>query len=142
VITIVRLLDYQANQPLGTVIAKAIIIPNTPVTLATLSIAIPKRAALKNRVELLATTGIRGDKGIARIKFKIRHVKVRNVVTAIQEIRSSKKGSDVVTLQGIDFDIPSGIHRYVLTAENIARGTAAEVVGPISFSALAVSSKE
>ena len=48
----------------------------------------------------------------------------------------------IATFQAIDMDVNKGTHRYQVTVENMTNGTVAAVVGPISFSGLAIAPSE
>ncbi|WP_274361942.1 exosporium protein C [Paenibacillus thermotolerans] len=136
----VRILDKKATQPRRRFnLSRAVRIPHSPskLNLASIQIKIPMNSQ-PNRVELVATVGVRGVTGIAQIRFKIWR-NGRHIYTAQQGIESS--GSErnyVVTFQAIDRNVAAGTHRYMVTAENVTRGTRAAVVGPVSFSGLAV----
>lgn len=138
----VRIVDYRAVEPLKRFnLSRPINIPITPnrLNLATLTISIPQSAAKKNRVELIGTAGVRGITGISQLKFTIfrDRLEIFNTVQGIESAGSEQ--NYVVTFQGIDFNVGSGNHTYVLTVENMTPGTTAQVVGPVSFSALAIS---
>ncbi|WP_429749529.1 MULTISPECIES: exosporium protein C [unclassified Bacillus (in: firmicutes)] len=141
VIIIFRIIDYQATEPLRKVDeAKAFTIPQSPkkVKLAELQVHIPKKHARENHVELILTVGIKGITGIAQIVFR--------VFRDDQEIFMAQQGIEsvdseqfyIVTFQAIDTNVKAGSHKYRVTAENITKGTTAAVVGPLSFSALAI----
>jgi hypothetical protein len=137
----VRLIDYQATEPISMVNNNnPIAIPHSPnhTVLATISITIPKNAN-KNHVELIATVGVRGISGTSQILFKI--FRDGKVIFSAQEGVESDPTSEVnyiATFQAIDTNVKKGSHLYELTAENITIGTEAAVVGPISFSGLAI----
>lgn len=92
----------------------------------------------ENKVEILATIGVRGVSGIAQIMFRIFRdgQEIYNTVQGIESTGSEQ--NYVVTFQAIDLDVPTGTHLYRLTAENLTGGTTAQVVGPVSFSLLAI----
>jgi len=94
--------------------------------------------AQPNRVELVATVGVRGVTGIAQILFKIFRdgVQIFNTIQGIESAGSEQNYA--VTFQAIDRNVRSGNHVYTVTAENLTANTRADVVGPISFSGLAV----
>jgi hypothetical protein len=88
-----------------------------------------------NKVELVASVGLRGVTGIGQIRFRIFRGNTE-IFNTIQGIES--KGSErnyMVTFQAIDTRI-SGTHAYTVTAENMTAGTTVKVVGPVSFSGL------
>ncbi|TJY44546.1 exosporium protein C [Cohnella pontilimi] len=134
-----RFLDKEAVQPRRRFNRlTATRIPRSPgrIVLATIRITIPVNAQ-PNRVELVATVGVRGITGIAQILFRIFR-DGREIFNTIQGIESAGSEQNyAVTFQGIDRNVPRGTHRYTVTAENLTAGTAANVVGPISFSGLA-----
>ncbi len=137
-----RIIDYQAKQPISIVNNnKPIPIPLSPKVLATIDITIPRKDAHNNHVELIATVGVRGenDSGTSQILFKI--FRDGKEIYRAQEGVESDPTSEVnyiVTIQAIDKNLGQGSHFYKLTAENIINGPQAAVVGPISFSGLAV----
>ncbi|MCM2532919.1 exosporium protein C [Neobacillus pocheonensis] len=138
----VRIIDYQATEPLRKVNNNSpIAIPHSPrrIVLASIRISIPRRDANKNHVELIATVGVRGVSGTSQILFKI--FRDGKEIFRAQEGVESDPTSEVnyiVTVQAIDTNVGQGSHLYQVTAENITIGTEAAVVGPISFSGLAV----
>ncbi|KAB2328593.1 exosporium protein C [Cytobacillus depressus] len=137
----VRVLDFQATQPLNSFNpAKGFIIPQAPqsVPLATIRINIPSIATRNNHVELIATVGVEGITGIAQILFRIFRdgEEIFNTQTGIESAGSEQNYA--ITFQAIDTNLRAGSHVYEVTAENITGNTTANVVGPISFSGLAV----
>lgn len=104
---------------------------------ATLLLTIPANAQ-PNRVDLVATVGVRGVSGTAQILFRI----FRGSTQIFNTIQGIENGGDeenyVVTFQAIDRNVATGTHNYRVTAENLTAGTRVDVVGPVSFSALAV----
>lgn len=133
----VRIVDFRAAQPRSRFnLSTATVIPHSPtrLRLATLRVSLRERAT----VELIATVGVRGVTGIAQVRFRIFR-DGKEIFNNQQGIESA--GSErnyVVTFQGIDMKVHSGTHTYTLTVENMTAGTTATVVGPISFSALAI----
>ncbi len=138
---IVRIIDYQATEPLRKIDeTKAFNIPQSPkkVKLAELRVHIPRKHVRENHVELIFTVGIKGITGIAQVVFRI--------FRDDQEIFVSQQGIEsndseqfyIVTFQAIDKNLKPGSHMYRVTAENITNNTTAAVVGPLSFSALAI----
>ncbi|WP_374017633.1 exosporium protein C [Paenibacillus thiaminolyticus] len=109
--------------------------------LATIRIRIPAANAQPNRVELVATVGVTGVTGIAQILFRIFRdgVEIFNTQQGIESAGSEQNYA--VTFQAIDKNVRSGSHVYTVTAENRANNTRADVVGPISFSGLAVKTR-
>ncbi len=137
-----HIVDYQATEPISKVgQVTPITIPNSPkkVVLATIRITIPKKAADRNHVELIATVGVRGIMGTSQILFKI--FRDGKEIFRAQEGVESDPASEVnyiVTFQAIDKNLRAGSHTYQVTAENITKRTQAAVVGPLSFSGLAI----
>lgn len=139
-----RILDKAAVQPLRSFnLARSFTIRRSPGrnTLATIQIRIPSTNSQPNRVELVATVGVRGITGISQIKFRIFRdgVQIFNTVQGIESAGSEQ--NYVVTFQAIDRNVRAGTHVYTLTAENRTANTRADVVGPISFSGLAVKTR-
>ncbi|MFF2754035.1 exosporium protein C [Psychrobacillus sp. NPDC058041] len=137
----VQILDYQATEPLSTFNPdNAFTIPQAPfkVLLASIQINIPSTASRNNRVELVSSIGVTGITNISQVVFRI----FRNG----KEIFNTQDGVEsagseinyVFTFQAIDSNLTSGANFYQLTAENITPNTQANVVGPISFSGLAI----
>jgi len=137
-----RIIDYQATEPVRKVgQIRPVTIPHSPrkVVLATIRISIPRVNANNNHVELVATVGVRGVMGTSQILFKI--FRDGKEIFRAQEGVESDPTSEVnyiVTFQAIDTNVGEGTHTYQVTAENITNGTEAAVVGPISFSGLAI----
>ncbi|CAM3002244.1 exosporium protein C [Paenibacillus sediminis] len=137
----VRVLDKAAVQPRSRFnLSRAFTIPRSPgrVTIATIRLRIPANST-PNRVELVATVGVRGVRGIAQVLFRIFR-DGREIFNTRQGIESDPESevNYVVTFQGIDRNVSTGNHVYTVTAENLTANTRADVVGPISFSGLAV----
>ncbi|MEH7515111.1 exosporium protein C [Gottfriedia acidiceleris] len=137
-----RIIDYQATEPIRMVNNdKPIAIPHSPkrIVLASIDIKIPCRNANKNHVELIATVGVQGLIETSQILFKIFR-DGKEIFRAQNGIESdpTSEVNYIVTFQAIDKNVGEGKHRYQVTAENITNGTEAAVVGPISFSGLAV----
>ncbi|WP_163856257.1 exosporium protein C [Paenibacillus elgii] len=139
----VRILDKAAVEPRRTFnLSKSFTIPRSPrkVRLATIRIRIPVNSR-PNRVELVATVGVRGITGIAQILFRIFRdgKEIFNTKQGIESAGSEQNYA--VTFQAIDTNVKAGNHVYVVTAENQTANTRADVVGPISFSGLAVKTR-
>lgn len=116
-----RVLDKAAVQPRRKFnLARAFTIRRSPgrSRLATIRIRIPAMNARPNRVELVATVGVRGITGIAQILFRIFRdgKEIFNTVQGIESAGSERNYS--VTFQAIDRNVRSGNHTYTLTAEN------------------------
>jgi hypothetical protein len=142
-INLVRILDKNAVEPLRRFnLARSFIIPRSPtrIRLATIRIRIPANAQ-PNRVELVATVGVRGITGIAQIRFRIFRDK-KEIFNTQQGVESAGSEENyVVTFQAIDSNVRSGTHVYTVTTENLTANTRADVVGPISFSGLAIKTR-
>jgi len=138
---LVRILDKAAVQPRSRFnLSNPVTIRRSPAStrLATIRIRIPFVKAQPNRVELVATVGVRGVTGIAQILFRIFRdgVEIFNTQQGIESAGSEE--NYVVTFQAIDRNVRSGNHVYKVTAENRTANTRADIVGPVSFSGLAV----
>lgn len=105
--------------------------------IAIIHLRIPRNAR-PNRVDLVATVGVRGVTGISQILFRVFRdgVEIYNTLQGIESAGSEQNYA--VTFQAEDKNVKSGIHTYTVTAENRTANTRADVVGPISFSGLAV----
>ncbi|WEK53542.1 MAG: exosporium protein C [Candidatus Cohnella colombiensis] len=137
----VRILDKAAVQPLRKFnLSRSFTIRRSPgrSRLATIQLRIPVSNAQPNRVELVATVGVKGVTGIAQILFRIfrDRTEIFNTQQGIESAASEQNYA--VTFQAIDKNVRSGRHVYTVTAENLTANTRADVVGPISFSGLAV----
>ncbi|ANY65345.1 exosporium protein C [Paenibacillus sp. BIHB 4019] len=138
-----RILDKQAVQPRSRFNqSKSFIIPRSPkrVTLAKIRLKIPVNSQ-PNRVELVATVGVQGITGIAQILFRIFRdgKEIFNTKVGIESAASEQNYA--VTFQSIDKNLSAGNHVYTVTAENQTANTRADVVGPISFSGLAIQTR-
>lgn len=138
-----RILNYQATQPQSSVdIITAIGIPQSPsnVKLAQLFLVIPDESD-KNTVELMVTVGVQGVLNISQIFFRIfrGNVEIFNTQQGVESTGSEQ--TYTIAFQGIEFNVEEGSHVYKVTAENITPNSDAIVVGPISFSALAINAK-
>ncbi|NEU30554.1 exosporium protein C [bacterium LRH843] len=137
-----RIVDYQATQPVSKVNQiTPIRIAHTPnrTTLATIDITIPRKNTMNNSVELIATVGVRGVTGTSQLLFKIFR-DGREIFSAQEGVESDPESevNYIVTFQGIDMHAGRGTHVYRVTVENLTAGAQAAVVGPISFSGLAI----
>ncbi|MCM3698448.1 exosporium protein C [Paenibacillus macerans] len=139
----VRILDKAAVQPRSRFnLANSIIIRRSPgrSRLATITIRIPVNSQ-PNRVDLVATVGVRGITGIAQILFRIFRdgKEIFNTQQGIESAASEQNYA--VTFQAEDRNVRAGAHVYTVTAENLTANTKAAVVGPVSFSGLAVKTR-
>ena len=141
-----RIIDYKATEPVSKVDQiSPKMIPHSPKRLkvAHIDITIPRRNAKDNNVELIATVGLRGVTGTSQLLFRI--FRDEKEIFRAQEGVESDPESEVnyiATFQAIDMDVNKGTHRYQVTVENMTNGTEAAVVGPISFSGLAIAPSE
>ncbi|MDC0762861.1 exosporium protein C [Brevibacillus sp. AG] len=139
-----RILDKAAVQPRRRFnLANSFTIRRSPgrSLLATIRIRIPSRHSQPNRVELVATVGVRGITGIAQILFRIFR-DGREIFNTLQGIESTGSEQNyAVTFQAIDRNVRAGTHIYTVTAENRTANTRADVVGPVTFSGLAVKTR-
>ncbi|HDR8183852.1 TPA: exosporium protein C [Bacillus thuringiensis] len=135
-----HIIDYQATQPLNRTNETTFAIPNSPdkAILANLKLRISSRDSRNNRVELIATVGVKGITDISQILFRIfrDNTEIFNTQVGIESTDSEQFYAQ--TFQAIDQDLNCGTHVYSLTVENLTSGASAEVVGPLSFSALAI----
>lgn len=111
--------------------------PNKAI-LANLKLRISSRDSRNNRVELIATIGVEGITETSQVLFRIfrDNIEIFNAQVGIESTDSEQ--FYVQTFQAIDQNVSSGTHEYSLTVENLTSGASAEVVGPLSFSALAI----
>ncbi|MDR0267786.1 exosporium protein C [Paenibacillus sp.] len=138
----VRILDKAAVQPRSRFnLSNSMTIKRSPSRLATVRIRIPVSNAQPNRVELVTTVGIQGVTGIAQILFRIFRdgVEIFNTQQGIESAASEQNYA--ITFQAIDKNVRSGSHVYTVSAENLTANTRADIVGPISFSGLAVKTR-
>ena len=141
-----RIIDYKATEPVSKVDQiSPKMIPHSPkrLTVAHINITIPRRNEKDNNVELIATVGVRGVTGTSQLLFKI--FRDDKEIFRAQEGVESDPESEVnyiATFQAIDMDVNKGTHRYQVTVENMTNGTVAAVVGPVSFSGLAIAPSE
>ena len=138
----VQVLDYQATEPLSSFNpAIGFPIPVTPfsVPLASIQLTIPSSAAGNNKVELFSTVGAEGISNSSQVVFRIfrNGQEIFNTQTGVEPPVASEVNYNL-TFQSIDFNLPSGVNLYQLTAENINFNALANIVGPVSFSGLAI----
>lgn len=138
-----RILDKAAVQPRRRFsLSNAVTIRRSPgrTRLATITLRIPTNSQ-PNRVDLVATVGVRGVTGIAQILFRVFR-DGREIFNTQQGIESTGSEQNyAVTFQAEDRNVRSGSHVYSVTAENRTANTRADIVGPISFSGLAVQTR-
>jgi len=140
---LVRILDKAATQPRSRFnLANSVTIRRSQARnrLATITLRIPSNSQ-PNRVDLVATVGVRGVTGIAQILFRIFRdgKEIFNTQQGIESTGSEQNYA--VTFQAEDRNVRPGSHVYTVTAENRTANTRADIVGPISFSGLAVKTR-
>ncbi|HFJ9270881.1 exosporium protein ExsC [Bacillus cereus] len=135
-----HIIDYQATQPISKTGETTFAIPASPnkAILANLKLRISSRDSRNNRVELIATIGVEGITETSQVLFRIfrDNIEIFNAQVGIESTDSEQ--FYVQTFQAIDQNVSSGTHEYSLTVKNLTSGASAEVVGPLSFSALAI----
>lgn len=139
----VRILDKAAVQPRSSFnLAKSFTIQRSPSRsgIAAIAIRIPVNSQ-PNRVDLVASVGVRGVTGIGQILFRIFRGK-KEIFNTQQGIESTGSEQNyIITFQAEDRNVRAGTHGYTVTAENLTANTRVDVVGPISFSGLAVKTR-
>lgn len=136
-----HIIDFQATQPRNkTDAGQATLILHTPQKnkVAQLRVNIPHRDSRDNTVELIATVGVEGITNIAQIVFRIWRDTTQIFNTQVGIESTGSEQFYAITFQAIDQNLKSGNHVYTLTAENITPDAEAAIVGPVSFSALAI----
>ncbi|MGR5986334.1 MULTISPECIES: exosporium protein ExsC [Bacillus] len=115
-------------------------IPASPdkAILANIKLKITRKDACNNRVQLISTVGDEGITGISQVLFRILrdNIKIFNAQVGIESTDLEQFYAQ--TFQAIDQDVSSGTHVYSLTVESLTSGTIADVIGPLSFSGLAI----
>jgi hypothetical protein len=139
-----HIIDYQATEPVSKVgQISPVRIPHSPNrrVLATIRITIPRKNVNNNHVELIATVGVRGVTETSQLLFKIFR-DGKEIFRAQEGVEADPTSEQnyIVTFQAIDRNVGQGTHIYQVTVENITNGAEAAVVGPISFSGLAIAS--
>lgn len=138
-----QVIDYKATQSRNRFnLSTATTIPHATRRLILATIRLntgASRDVAVNKVELLATVGVRGVIGIAQIRFRIFR-DGREIFNTQEGIESAGSEQNyAVTFQAIDSNV-SGSHTYTLTVENRTAGTTATIVGPVNFSGLSIKS--
>lgn len=135
-----HIIDYQATQPINKTNETTFAIPASPdkAILATIKLKFSRRDSSNNRVELIATVGVKGITGISQVLFRIfrDNIEIFNTQVGIESTDSEQFYAQ--TFQAIDQDVSCGTHKYSLTVENLTSAASADVVGPLSFSGLAI----
>ncbi|RUT31692.1 exosporium protein C [Paenibacillus zeisoli] len=132
-----QILAYSTNVPTPITDGAAITVPLTPAGQGISQVRIVVPPIANNRVELVATVGFRGDLGTGSILFRIFR-DGHEIYYARQGFETSFEKYYLTTLQAIDPGVVAGTHDYTLSVELLTPGTAATVIGPITFSALAI----
>ncbi|GIP23477.1 exosporium protein C [Paenibacillus sp. J22TS3] len=132
-----QILAYGTNVPTPITDGAAITIPLTPAGQGISLVRITVPPVANNRVELVATVGFRGDTGTGSVLFRIFR-DGREIYYARQGFEAGFEKYYLTTQQAIDSNVAAGTHDYVLSVELLNAGTAATVIGPITFSALAI----
>ena len=146
-------LDYKAAVPSNSFGGVATVtVPQVPTQLqvADLGLFLPQLtpASANNRVYLFADVGINAAAGSLfnnAVIFRIYRdgVEIFNTTTGIQSAVGAASDYNV-TFSTIDEGVPFGFHVYQLTVQALIANTAApvftiaQVVGPVTFSSLAV----
>ncbi|EJQ60840.1 exosporium protein ExsC [Bacillus mycoides] len=135
-----HIIDYQATQPINKTGETTFVIPHSPnkAILANIKLKISRSDSRNNRVELIATVGVKGITDISQILFRIfrDNTEIFNTQVGIESTDSEQFYAQ--TFQAIDKDVSCGTHEYSLTVENLTNAASADVVGPLSFSGLAI----
>jgi len=132
-----QILAYGTNVPTPITDGAAITIPLTPAGQGISLVRITVPPVANNRVELVATVGFRGDAGTGSVLFRIFR-DGREIYYSRQGFEAGFEKYYLTTQQAIDSNVAAGTHDYVLSVELLNAGTAATVIGPITFSALAI----
>ncbi|NWQ42663.1 exosporium protein C [Bacillus sp. EB106-08-02-XG196] len=148
------ILDYKASVPNNTFGGtEAVTIPQIPnqLQVAGLGMFLSELtpSAESNRVYLSADVGINSQLGSVfnnAVFFRIYRdgVEIFNTVVGLQNTPTLPAHDYNVTLSTIDEGVPFGFHVYQLTVQAVVANsnppffTIAQVVGPVSFSGLAV----
>lgn len=136
-----QILNYKASEPSNaTGGIAAIPIPASPANtvLADLGIFLAPPAPQPNRVRLIATVSLQTTAiGVDQILFRIFRDgnQIFNTQQSVDFV--GFENFYTVSMQAIDFNVSSGFHVYTLTVERLT-GTNTVVVGPITFSGLAI----
>lgn len=137
------LLDYKTSEPSNVqgagVLPGGVAIPATiamsPEVTVLADIGVFSTVA-PNRVELEATIGVEGITGVSTLSFTI----LRDGVQIFQTTQGVETGYEqfyTVTLEGMDYGVSAGFHKYVLQVSNLTAETVADVVGPVLFTGAA-----
>jgi hypothetical protein len=142
------LLDYKASVPANITGGTSIVLPVNPgIQIADLGMFIGDPLVTNNRIELKGTVGLLGVAGNPNVEFRIYRLpdnvapgtmifnKVLTVEsTALTEIYYTASFST------IDFNVTTttGFVVYQLTAQVETGGTNATVIGPITFTGMAI----
>lgn len=108
-----HIIDYQATQPINKTGETTFVIPHSPnkAILANIKLKISRKDSRDN-------------------------TEIFNAQVGIESTDSEQFYAQ--TFQAIDQNVSCGTHEYSLTVENLTSGASADIVGPLSFSGLAI----
>lgn len=136
-----QILDYKASVPNSTASSTLITVPLSPsnVQLADLGLFLTPPVPMPNRVRLIATVGIQNlSNTIQQVVFRV--FRDGNPIFSTQQGLEPPDDEQfyTVSMQALDFNVPSGFHVYTLTVERLTATAGDVVVGPITFTCLAI----
>lgn len=136
-----QIIDYNATVVTPIANGVSIPVPISPagVSIATTSVFIDPAnpASLTNRVELTATFGYQSLVLDPEIIVRIRRAGTEIYYALVGNAFDNDDKFSFVSLQMIE-QAPFGTQNYQLIVENRNAGTSANVIGPITFTALAI----
>ncbi|ACK90060.1 hypothetical protein BAHan_3087 [Bacillus anthracis] len=140
VTNITHIIDYQGIQPINKTDATTFTIPNSPnkAILVNIELKIPLKYSRNNRIELITTIGFKSVTNRSQLFVRIFRNDIDIFNTQVSIGSTDYKQYSVETFQTIDKNVSSGIHEYTLTVENLTSDASADVIGPLSFSGLAI----
>lgn len=140
-----QILDYKASEPSSISGSDSIFVPQSPANfqIADLGLFLTPPVPSPNHVRLIANLGIQN------ISIGVVQQVVFRIFRDENEIFRTQQGLDftgvggdeqfyTVSLQALDFNVPSGFHVYTLTVERLTATVGDVVIGPITFSGLAI----
>ncbi|SFS95080.1 hypothetical protein [Marininema halotolerans] len=138
-----QVLDYNASVPRSVqVTASPLAIPSSParLQLAGTGIYIPASFAGNNRVQIQGTIGCLYNIGFGQSQLRIRIFRDGGeIFNAPYPLFFTGTPFYTISVQTIDFNVTSLFHIYTMTIESTAsNGSTGQVIGPITFSALAI----
>ncbi|MRR42330.1 exosporium protein C, partial [Bacillus anthracis] len=135
-----NIIDYQGIQPIKKTDATTYTIPNSPnkAILVNIELKIPLKYSRNNRIELITTIGFKSVTNRSQLFVRIFRNDIDIFNTQVSIGSTDYKQYSVETFQTIDKNVSSGIHEYTLTVENLTSDASADVIGPLSFSGLAI----